>query len=145
MMTPKIQLVQKVKDVIKKVCFKNSLTFFLLIPLIFFSCKTMEVQEDMMGSYEIEKLRTESGSGMKIHLKYYELEKPQRTIPFSFAVVNNLFVYDSIFPIYKETNTLNIETSVLERHNMSLKDIKIKSGDSLIIKIYMKERNTVYN
>lgn len=105
----------------------------------------MGVKEDVMGRYEIEKLRTESGSGMKIHLKYFELEKPQRTIPFSFAIVNNLFVYDSIFPVYEETNSLSIETSVLERHSMHLKNIKVKSRDSLIIKIYMKERNTLYH
>ena len=49
-----IQSMQKVMDVIKKVCFKNSLNLILLIPLIFISCKTMGVAyKGTMGSYEI--------------------------------------------------------------------------------------------
>lgn len=124
----------------------NSISFLIL----FMGCKTIGniengKSESSDSCYKLLRHKTRTKEGKVIAFRYFDYEKNNRRIPFSFAIINGIAVEDSIVRISSDTQEVDIIISETLKETIKIDDLKITKGDSIIVKLFLRDSNTKFD
>lgn len=91
------------------------------------------------SAYTIERLKTRSGEGKICKIELYSHKDTAKRYPFTFAIVNGISIKDSVFSVATETKSVDIKIYQVLHTPVSINNLNIAMGDSLVVKAYLKE------
>lgn len=121
--------------------------FIILVLMLFCGCKAIVIEKSEFvneNGYNILKNKTSDGMGCYLLFKYFDFEKNSERIPFSFVIVNDLIVKDSIIQLLPESRGFDIKISVHSKETVLINDLKLLKGDSIVINAYLRDSYTSF-
>ena len=111
---------------------KHLIFYFLVFA---FSCKTSQttIKKD---NYQLKRFQSKKG-GAYIRLLFFDRDDVSKEIP-AFFNINGVWLESNITSLVPEKK-YHIESSCLGYKTQRIENIMVKKGDSIIIKVFMKE------
>ena len=97
------------------------------------------------STYEIERFKTWDGNGQILNIQLFDFKDKTKRYPFRFAFVNGIAIKDSLVMVAADTETVSIELSQILKHSVKVQGLQLTKGDSLVVKAYLKDSNTIFD
>ena len=117
---------------------KNVISLLLFV-YFFIACSVVKV--DNQASYTIDRKKSETGLSY-IVLSYFELDNKSQKLP-AFSYINGIILPSNFSKVLPNT-IYDIEVSCYGYDSSFIKNLLVKKGDSLNVKVYMKESNFIH-
>lgn len=123
----------------------KSVTKIILLILVLNGCASSDI--NINNEYKIEYLNSNLGNTQIVFECFDYIDKKER-IPATISINDIIFQSEFIDPIPKinilvKSNTYEIEAFFIGKETVKIKNIKVNSKDSILVKIYMKDSNEV--
>ena len=130
----------------------NAIKFLIgiaLLALTIYGCKVNTYSAnspsnpDTNSTFEVQRLETRSGDGKICKIELYDYDDKSKRFPFSFAIVNGISIRDSVFRVATETKTVDIKIYQVLHDPIFIDNLVISTGDSLVVRAFLKESNWI--
>jgi hypothetical protein len=136
-------IMQRVSSVLNKV-------YGLAILIIFLNCSTPKrisnKIENCEECYTIErfKMRADNSTKSILLFNYYEFSTKE-ALPFDFVIIDDFAFKENPVEIMTTDGVINIIVSKHSKKPVKIEHVSIAKGDSLVVNVYLKEFNAVFN
>ncbi len=129
------------QEMMQKVLNVNKIIYLFMF-LMFINCGVKKISEQQKSEYSTEKFKTLDSLDSWITVKTYDNEISYGTL-IPIIKINKLYFFDDGIETFNvEGSKHNIRISHIGKIPITIKDLVVKKGDSIVINAYLKDDPT---
>ena len=117
----------------------------LLIICLITSCSLNKINikknSHVTNEYRLDRFKSNDGLTTQIIFKCYDFENKKTKIP-AIIIINNVYLNSGLLNIGIGKHSL--KALFIGKKSINISNLIVKRGDSIVIKAYMKDNNTVF-